>query len=369
MAGQGTGSLLNLLFGSLTAIHVGTITRSVYVKTRIAILILIVVSTIAAVPASAQQYTIKFATLATEGTTWLNVMKEYDQAVRKESGGRLGFKIYGGGVQGEDKDMMRKVRLGQLQSVGITGVGVGEISSRLRILDAPFLFENANEVDHLHQVMDPEFEKEFTDNGFVLLGWAEIGFVYVLTNQPVRSVADMNGVKMWTWEGDQIAEAAFRALGINPIPLSVVDVLTSLQTGLINGAYTSPLAALAMQWNTRVKYMMGVPLADAAGAVVVSKKAYDKLPPDLQEILLRNGRAFMATLTKKSREENAQAIQTMKNNGLQVIDVTSPKTLQEFQDMGKKARQSLVGKLFDQTWLDKVEKVVSDYRASKGKGK
>jgi len=330
---------------------------------------LVLLALVLPLTAGAQEYTIKFATLATEGTTWLNVMKEYDQAVRKESGGRLGFKIYAGGVQGEDKDMMRKVRLGQLQSVGVTGVGIGEISSRLRILDAPFLFNTYDEVDRLHQVMDPEFDKEFTDNGFVLLGWAEVGFVYVLTNQPVKSVADMNGVKMWTWEGDQIAEAAFRALGVNPIPLSVVDVLTSLQTGLINGAYTSPLAALAMQWNTRVKYMLNVPLADASGAVVISKKAYDKLPPDLQDILLRNGRSFMAELTKKSREENAAAIQTMKKNGLQVVDVTSQQTLQDFQAIGKRARQSLVGKLYDQAWLDKVEKVVSDFRATERKGK
>lgn len=319
--------------------------------------------------AFAQQYTIKFATLATEGTTWLNVMREFDKAIRQESGGRLGFKIYAGGVQGEDKDIMRKVRLGQLQSVGVTGVGIGEVSSRLRILDAPFLFQNYEEVDYLHQVMAQDFEQEFQKNDFVLLGWAEVGFVYVLTNQPVRTVADMNGVKMWTWEGDQIAEAAFKALGINPTPLSVVDVLTSLQTGLINGAYTSPLAAVALQWNTRVKYMMSVPLADAAGAVFVSKKMYDKLPADLQEILLRNGRKYMGELTQKSREENAAAIQTMKKNGLQLIDVTSQKTLQEFQVTGKKARQSLVGRLYDQGWLDKVEKIVQEYRASKGRAK
>ncbi|MGA9118367.1 MAG: TRAP transporter substrate-binding protein DctP [Bacteroidota bacterium] len=338
-------------------------------KIRIGIPFMLLALSLFSTRGDAQQYTIKFATLATEGTTWMNVMNEYDQAIRKESGGRLGFKIYAGGVQGEDKDMMRKVRLGQLQSAGVTGVGIGEISSRLRILDAPFLFQNYAEVDHLHQIMDPEFDKEFTDNGFVLLGWAEVGFVYVLTNKPVKTVADMNGVKMWTWEGDQIAEAAFRALGINPIPLSVVDVLTSLQTGLINGAYTSPLAALAMQWNTRVKYMMGVPLADASGAVVISKKAYDRLPADLQEILLRNGHKYMADLTLKSREENAKAIETMKKNGLQVIPVTSQSTLQEFQQMGKQARQSLVPKLFDQAWLDKVQKIVSDFRATEGRGK
>jgi TRAP-type C4-dicarboxylate transport system substrate-binding protein len=318
--------------------------------------------------AHAQQYVVKFATLATEGTTWLNVMRDYDQAIRKESGGRLGFKIYAGGVQGEDKDVMRKIRLGQLQSAGVTGIGVGEISTKLRILDAPFLFQNYDEVDQLHKVMDAEFDREITKNDFILLGWAEVGFVYVFTNQPVRTVADMNGVKMWMWEGDAIAEAAFNALAIKPTPLSVVDVLTSLQTGLINGAYTSPLAALALQWNTRVKYMMGVPLADAAGAVVLSKKAYDKLPADLQEILLRNGRKFMVELTQKSRLENANAIESMKKNGLQVIDVTSAKTIQEFQATGRKARQSLVGRLYDQAWLDRVEKTVDDFRAGRRQG-
>jgi len=317
----------------------------------------------AAPPAGAQEFTIKFATLATEGTTWMNVMKEYDAAIRKESGGRLGFKIYAGGVQGEDKDVMRKIRLGQLHSAGMTGVGVGEISSKLRILDAPFLFDNYAEVDNFQKVFENELNQEFVKNDFILLGWAEVGFVYVLTNKPVRSVADMNGVKMWAWEGDAIAEAAFRALGISPIPLSVVDVLTSLQTGLINGAYTSPLAAVALQWNTRVKYMLNVPLADASGAVVVSKKKFDTIPPDMQEILLRNGRKYLSLLTKKSRDENAAAIQTMKKNGVQIIEVNVPATLKEFAAIGKKARQSLVGKLFDQDFLNRVEKTVSDFRA------
>jgi TRAP-type C4-dicarboxylate transport system substrate-binding protein len=322
-----------------------------------------------AVPSPAQQYTIKFATLATEGSTWMNVFKEYDAAIRKESGGRMGFKIYPGGVQGEDKDVMRKIRLGQLHSAGITGVGVGDIASRLRILDAPFLFQSYAEVDHLHAVMDAEFQQAFAENDFVLLGWAEVGFVYIFTNTPVRNAADMKGVKMWMWEGDPIAEAAFRALGVNPIPLSVVDVLTSLQTGLINGAYTSPLAALVLQWNTRVKYMTTLPLADASGAVVVSKKKFDTLPADLQEILVRNGKKFMAELTAKSRVENAAAIETLKKNGIQIVEIKDPKQLQEYAAIGKAARQSLVKKLYDQAYLDRVEKTVADFRATKGKGK
>jgi TRAP-type C4-dicarboxylate transport system substrate-binding protein len=311
----------------------------------------------------AQQHIIKFASIAPEGSTWMSIMREYDAAVRKESGGRLGFKIYPGGVQGEDKDVLPKIRLGQLQSAGLTGFGLGKIAPQLRILDSPFLFESYDEVDHLYTTLDAEFNQALQENNFVLLGWAEVGFVYVLSNTPVRSTADMNGVKMWMWEGDLVAEATFKAFGIKPIPLSVIDVLTSLQTGLINGAYASPLAAIALQWNTRVKYMMGLPLADASGAVVISKAAYDKLPADLQEILTRNGRKYMRELTLKSRKENADAIETLKKNGIQITDVNSPKSIQEYTVAGKRARQSLVGKLYDQALLDRVEKTVADSRA------
>ena len=313
--------------------------------------------------AQAQEYTIKFATLAPEGSTWMNVMKEYDAAIRKESGGRLGFKIYGGGSQGEDKDVLRKMRLGQLHSAGLTGVGLGEIAPKVRILDSPFLFRDYNEVDHIYRTFDGEFSKAFTDNDYVLLGWAEVGFAYVFTNTPVRTIADMEGVKMWMWEGDPIAEAAFKALGISPIPLSVIDVLTSLQTGLINGAYTSPLGAVVLSWYTRVKYMMGVPLADASGAVVVTKKKFDSLPADLQEILTRNGKKYLMELTRKSREDNARAIETLKNNGIQVIEVNAEKTVQEYAAAGKQARQSLVGKLYDQDFLNRIEASLASFRA------
>ncbi len=311
----------------------------------------------------AQQFTIKFASIAPENSTWMTVMRQYDAAIRKESNGRLGFKIYASGVQGEDKDVIPKIRLGQLHSAGLTGFGLGKIAPKLRILDSPFLFQNYDEVDYLYDQLGGELNKALLDNGFVNLGWAEVGFVYVYTNTPVRSPEDMKGVKMWMWEGDPIAEATFRAFHIQPIPLSVIDVLTSLQTGLINGAYTSPLACIALQWNTRVKYMMNTPLADASGAVVVSKAMYDRLPGDLQEILTRNGKKFMRDLTLKSRKENADAIQTLKKTGMQVVESNSPKAMQEYAAAGKAARRSLVGKLYDQAFLDRVEKTVADFRS------
>jgi TRAP-type transport system periplasmic protein len=327
----------------------------------------ILISLIISCSAFSQQYIIKFATLAPEGTTWMNVMKEYDTAIRKESGGKLGFKMYSGGVQGDEKDILMKIKIGQIHSTGITGVGIGQIAPKARIMDSPFLFKSYEEVDHVYKTFDGEFNKAFEDGGFVLLGWAEVGFVYIFTNTPITKKDDMKNVKMWMWEGDPIAESAFHTLGISPIPLSVVDVLTSLQTKLIDGFYTSPLASLGLQWWTRVKYVFSVPLADAAGAVVISKKMYDQLPADLKEILLRNGKKYMTKLTGLSRSDNAKALQTLKSKGLKFSEPATAKVLNEYDEIGKKARQSLVNKLYNQDFLDRVEKSLQEFRNVKKK--
>ena len=314
-----------------------------------------------------QQYAIKFATLAPEGSTWMNVMKEFDQAVRKESGGRLGFKIYAGGVQGDEKDVLRKIKLGQLHSAGVTGNGMTTIAPKVRIMDSPFLFKSYNEVDTVFKLFDKEFSRAFEENGFVNLGWAEVGFVYVFTNTPVRQPSDMKSVKMWMWEGDPIAESAFKALGVAPIPLTFTDVLTSLQTGLIDGIYTSPYAAIAFQWFTRVKYMLNIPLADASGAVVIARKKFDELPPDLQEILTRNGKKYMRKLTELSRQDNAKSLTTLKGNGITIIEPPSRETVSSYDEIGRNARRLLAEKLFSEELLNRIEKTVDDYRTQSGK--
>lgn len=291
----------------------------------------------------------------------MNVMREYDAAVRKESGGRMGFKIYSAGVQGDEKSVLRKIRVGQLHSGGFTGVGMGEIAPKVRILDSPFLVRNEDEVDMLYKEYSKELEQAFEEGGYVLLGWAEVGFVHVFTSSPIRKTEDLKGLKMWTWEGDPIAETAFRTLGINPIPLSFIDVMTSLQTGLIDAFYTTPYAAIALQWYTRVKFMVDVPLADAAGSVLVSKKYYDQLPGDLQEILLRNGRLYITKLTQLSRKDNRESITELKKRGITIL-TANEKDLQDYIEVGSRARRALVGKLFSEEFLNRIEKSVADYR-------
>ena len=134
--------------------------------------------------------------------------------------------------------------------------------------------------DYIYKEFQKEWDQAFQANGYVLLGWAEVGFIYFFTNAPVHNLTDLKGVKMWMWEGDPIAEGSFKTIGIHPVPLSITDVMTSLQTGLIDGVYSSPLAILALQWFTKTKYMYDYHLADAAGSVLISKKTFDQMPKD-----------------------------------------------------------------------------------------
>ena len=315
-----------------------------------------------AAAATAQQYTIKFATIAPEGSTWIAVMRELDAAVRAQSGGRLGFRFYPGGVAGDEKDVIRKIRLGQYGGGGFTGVGIGEVAKPVRILDAPLFFHSYDEVEFIQQKYEKQFEQDFEDGGFELLGWAEVGFVYVFSNKVVKSFADLKVMKPWMWEGDPIAQSAYQAIGVSPVPLSVTDVMTSLQTGMIDAVYSSPYALIALQWFTRVKYAMSEPLADALGAAIISKKLYDSLPDDLQKILLSNSRTIISRLTISSRQDNAKAIETLKQRGMTFVPAP-PEIAAEFDTIGRTARKLLVGTLYSQDFLDDVEHSLQGYRA------
>ncbi len=315
--------------------------------------------------AFAQKYQIKFASLAPDGSTWMNVMREFDKAIREQTNGELGFKIYPGGVAGDEKDVLRKIRLGQLHSAGFTGVGLGEVNPEVRIFDSPFLFRNYDEVDFIQKKFFDRFAKGFEKNEYILLGWADVGFVYVYSNTPVKKLDDMKNVKMWMWEGDPVADATFKALNINPIPLSVIDVMTALQTGMVNGVYTSPLAIIALQWFTRVKYMMEMPLADAAGAVLLSKQMFDKIPTQYQEILIANANKYFQKLMKLSREDNALSIETLKKNGIQIIPSPPADQLKLFYEKGKEARRMMAQKLYPLELVEEVEQALIEYRKLK----
>ncbi|MBD3226528.1 MAG: ABC transporter substrate-binding protein [Caldithrix sp.] len=311
---------------------------------------------------NAKPTTIKFATLAPDGSTWMDVMNAFKQAVEDSTDGQIVFKIYSGGVQGDEVDVLRKMRFRQLHSAGFTGVGLGEILPEVRILDAPFLFRSYDEIDFISDKFFDRFAAAFEEKGFVLLGWAEVGFVYIYTNTPVRQPSDFKGVKMWMWEGDPLAQATFEAFNVHPIPLSITDVLTSLQTGLIDGVYTSPMGCVTLQWFTKLKYVLDLPLANSNGAVLVSKQVFNRLSKEHQNILRRLGRKYFDELTRRSRIDNNKSQQEMLKSDIKKITIDDPAEIKKFESIGAEARRELVGRLYDQQLLDKVEKAVRQYR-------
>ena len=311
------------------------------------------------------QTTVKFATLAPDGSTWMKAMKQFTDETTARTGGRVKFKIYAGGVQGDERDVVRKIRLGQLQAGGFTGVGIGEIAPAARLLDTPFLFKNAREIDHIYKAFDADFRKMFENGGYVLLGWAEVGSVNVFSNTPITKPGDLRSVKIWLWEGDPIAEAMFAALKVKPIPLSVTDVMTSLQTGMINGVYGSPLSIIALQWFTRMKYVFSLPITNASGAVVIAKKTFDTLSKEDQKIMLQLGEKHFQALTLQSRKDNEQSVGILKGKKLIFTDPAGPAVVAEFEKAGEETRRSLVGKMYPKELLDRMESALKAFRAGK----
>ncbi|MBU2574791.1 MAG: TRAP transporter substrate-binding protein DctP [Elusimicrobia bacterium] len=314
------------------------------------------------------QTLIKFATLAPEGSTWMKVMRQFSAELSSATQGRVKFKFYAGGVSGDEKDVSRKIRLGQLHSAGFTGVGLGEIAPEIRILDTPFLFKTPAEIDHVYSAFDADFRKIFESRGYILLGWAEVGNVYLFSNSPVTKPEDLKPVKMWIWEGDPIAEATFSALKLNPIPLSITDVMTSLQTGMINGIYASPLSVLALQWHTKMKYAFSLSIANASGAVVISKKLFNTLSKEDRKTMTAIADRQLKNLNAASRKDNKKSIATLKKEKITFTNPASPEIVSSFEKMGAQARLALVGKLYSKDLLDKIEAALKQFRAAKTVG-
>ncbi|MDT8388309.1 MAG: TRAP transporter substrate-binding protein DctP [Thiogranum sp.] len=303
---------------------------------------LLVVAMLPAQAAAAPEYLIKFATLAPPGSTWMNLLEEWDRQVREKSQGRLGFKFYPGGVQGDEPDILKKMRFNQLHGGAFSGYGIGYMYSPARVMELPFLFEDFGEIDYVRGQLMEEFETGFRAGGYELLGWMEIGFVHMFSKEPVHSLEDMRSRRVWLWQGDPMGKAFFNASGISPVPLSIVDVYTSLSTGLIDTVYCTPLAAIALQWFTKTHYVSDVSLTNAIGGLVVSNAFFDKLPQDLQTLLRDTGREAGEKLIAATRADNEKSVLELKARGLEFIEPGAGFSEPELIELRDRAARELI---------------------------
>jgi TRAP-type transport system periplasmic protein len=310
----------------------------------------------------AEPFLIKFATVAPEGSAWINRMKELDQVIREKSKGQLGFRIYAGGVAGDELDVLRKIRIGQIQGAAFSGVGFGQILPMVRVLDLPFLFRNDDEVDLVHREMESFFAQQFREKGFELVAWAEVGNVHLFSRSPIRKVSDLERLRVWTWSGDPIARETFSAMGTNPIPLAVTDVTTALNTGMIDTVYAPPLGAMALQWDLYVKTMTSLPLAHSTGAVLVAASFTDKMPAELLKLLKEESRRAMADLTTQLRQQTKESVDLLGKRGFQILAMPDEAELKAFYRVHDQVARALEGKVYPKEVLDRVNTILRTTR-------
>jgi TRAP-type C4-dicarboxylate transport system substrate-binding protein len=315
-------------------------------------------------------YELKFATLAPDGTTWVKLLQEWADTVRQESNGRLVFKIYPGGVQGDEPDVLKKIRFGQLHGGAFTGYGIGHIWSPARILEMPFLFNDINEIDYVRERMMPDIEQGYRDNGYELLGWMEVGYVYFFSREPIAKFDDLRQRRIWYWQGDPLGKAFFDASGLAPVPLSIIDVYTSLSTGMIDTVYAPPLGAIALQWFAKTAYITNVPMANGIGSLVVSRKFFRDLPQDLQKLLKRTGAETGAKLVAATRKDNEESLRLLVERGMVLVEGADDLKSGRIHAISDQATHTLMesGYLPSAT-VDRVQEWLREYRAAKPAGK
>lgn len=297
--------------------------------------------------ASAQATTFKIATIAPDGTSWMNEMRAGAEEIKKKTAGRVEFRFYPGGIMGNDNSVLRKIRVGQLHGGAITGGGLADILPEAQVYSLPFTFRDYAEVDYVREQMDPVLMKALEKEGYVGFGISEGGFAYLMSGEPVAGVSALKGHKIWVPEGDLISRSAFEATGISPIPLPLTDVLTGLQTGLVDTVAATPTGAIALQWHTRVHDLTDIPLMYIYGTMVVKRNIFEKLSTIDQKVVREVMGAIFKRLNKQNREDNNNALQALKSQGISFVQ-SNVVEQREWQSLVNEAMDKLLAnKLFD----------------------
>jgi TRAP-type C4-dicarboxylate transport system substrate-binding protein len=304
---------------------------------------------------------IKIATLAPEGSSWMKSINALNAEVMKKTENRVQFRIYPGGVLGDEKDVLRKMKIGQIQGAVLTSGGLSAIFKEVDVLQVPFLFNNYEETDLILNKMDAFFRKGVEENGFALLGWSEAGFLYLMSTIPISSVTDLKKGKVWIWEESPMSKAIFDEAGVKAIPLSIPDVLVGLQTGLVDVVYVPPTAAISLQWFTKVKYMSDVPLVYLVGGIVVKKETFKGVSPSDQNLILETCHHYLDQLKAVTRNENQDAIKVMTKQGVKII-TPSKEQIDEFKKLSNKAMGHITGQSFSKKVFDEVTSSLENYR-------
>jgi TRAP-type C4-dicarboxylate transport system substrate-binding protein len=309
--------------------------------------------------------TFKIATLSPNGSFWMTTMKSAAKEIAEETEDRVKFRFYPGGVMGNDRSVLKKIRVGQLQGAAFSSGALATKAPDTQLYNIPLLFRSYEEVDFIRRQLDAELEEDFNAAGFVNFGLAEGGFAYIMSKNRISAAQDLKDNKVWVPSDDAASQSASDSFGIAPIALSLGDVLTGLQTGLINTVATSPIGAIALQWHTQVEYVLELPIIYIYALLAIDKKVYAKIATADQNIVDAVMRRAFKTMDTQNRKDNQAAFVALENQGLTRV-LPDPAQLIDWKSRGEAAAEnfSKQGKI-DPALISKVDELLADFRATK----
>lgn len=289
----------------------------------------------------AQAATYKLATVSPDGLSWMQKLRSSVKQIDTLTDGRVQFKIYPGGVQGDDATVLRKMRIGQLHGGVVAAGSLTRFYPDLQIYNLPLQFHDYDEVDHIRADMDGMISRGLEDNGIVTFTFTETGFAYLMSQTPVTTVEQLQNLKPWIPDGDPIAAELVKAFGVSPIPLNITDVLAGLQTGLINAVVAPPTVALALQWHNHVEYMTDLPLVYIYSMMAMDRKAYQRIDESDREIVQAVLDKLFKEVGEETRLDNEKAMQAMSSVGIEKVEIP-PSALPDWQRVADESIEALI---------------------------
>ncbi len=306
--------------------------------------------------------TLKIATVTPVGSQWMKDMRAGAQAIKERTDGRVVIKIYGGGVKGDDTKVLGQIRIRQLQGGAFTPSALSSQYSDLNLYGMPLVFDSEDEAAYVRSRMDERLERGLEDAGFVNFGFATSGFANIMSSTPVKSLADLKGKRVWVPEGDSISYKSMEALSLSPVTLPLTDVLTGLQTGLIDIVAIPPIVALIMQWHTKVKYVTRVPLVYTYGFMAIDKKTFDKIDDADQAIVRSVMTATYKKFNKANLIDNEGAFDALINSGIQQVEFDGEEYLKVRNLLLASNRKLGVNGAFTLEFYDEMQRYIEEYR-------
>jgi TRAP-type transport system periplasmic protein len=328
-------------------------------------LVALAAMTVSAAPVGAQPVLVKMATLVPDGSSWHLILKETGDKWRTLSNGSVTVRLYAGGVAGDDPDVVRKMRLGTLNAGVLTSVGVAEIDKSVYALGVPMMYDSYEEVYYVLDKMRPRLESSLESKGFVVLNWADGGWVHFFAQKPVAVPDDLKALKLFSWAGDATSVDLWKSAGFNPVPLPATEIATALQTGLVSALGCPPQVAVIAQYYNYAKNMTDLPWQLLLGATIINKTVWDKIPADLRPALLQAAREAGTRLQEEIRKTGDRDVEAMRKRGLNVVAVDA-----RAREQWKKTAESLYpkirGAIVPADAFDEALRYRDEYRKAKG---